>query len=160
MDWDILPVTLPSITRVSGGVAEGEAVRQHIPGHRPSLASPVMVPRLNQFFNGSSPVPPRAGGSSGSGPSQEVLGSPQPTFVPIPCLAVVREHIQTVGFSASTADRIALPQRDSTGCLYKTKLEEFCHWCHRWIADPVSDDCVFSGGFLGAFVLENSPVGH
>ena len=106
-----LSVPLPYITHPSGGAADGE----HIPGHCPALASPVMVPRLNQSFRGSSPVPPKTGGSSGSGPSQEVLCSPQPGFVPIPRLAVVREHLQTADFSASTADRIALPQRDSTG---------------------------------------------
>ena len=55
-----------------------EAVRQHIPGHHPALASPLLVPRLNQSLCGSSPVPPTEGRSSGSGPSQEVLGSPQP----------------------------------------------------------------------------------
>ena len=59
------------------------------------------------------PVSPTKG-RSGSGPSQEDLGSPQPGFVPIPCLAVFREHLQTSGFSASTADQIALPQDAST----------------------------------------------
>ena len=130
-----LSVPLPTIAHPSGGFAEGEAVRQHIPCHCPSLASPVMVPRLNQFFRGSSP--PTAGRSSGSGPSQEVLGSPKPGLVKIPCLAVVREHLQTAGFSARTADRIALPQSDFTGRLYNAKCQEFCHWCHRRKADPV-----------------------
>ena len=123
----------------SSGVTEGEAVRQDITGHRPALASPVMVPRLNQSLRVSSPVSPTEG-RSGSGPSQEVLGSPQPGFVPIPHLAVVREHLQTACFSASKADQIVLPQRDSTGCLYNAKWEEFCRWCQPWKADLVSAD--------------------
>ena len=78
---------------------------QHIPGHRPAVTSPVMVPRLNQsLLIRSSPVSPTEGRSSGSGPSQEVLGSPQSRFVPISHLAVVREHLQTAGFLVSTAD--------------------------------------------------------
>ena len=85
-----LAVPLPSVSHPSCGVTEGKAVRQHChPGHRPALASPVMVSRLNQSLHGSSPVPPTEGRSSGSGPSLEVLGSPQPRFIPIPCLAAL-----------------------------------------------------------------------
>ena len=89
-----LSVPLPSVSHHTRGVTEGEAVRQHIPGHRAALASPVMVPRLNQSLRGSSPVPLTEGRSSGSGPSQVVLGSLQPGFVPIPRMAVVQEHLQ------------------------------------------------------------------
>ena len=143
-----LSVPLPSVTHLSGGVGEGEAVRQHIPGHRPALASPVMVPRLNQSFRGSSPVPPTEGRSSGSGPSQEVLGSPQPRFVPIPCLAVVREHHQTACFSA----------RHSTGCLYNATWEEFCRWCHRRKADPVSANVPLVAEFLEHLFQRTHPL--
>ena len=124
-----LSVPLPSVSYPSGGVTKGEAVRQHIPGHRPAVASPVKVPRHNQSLSGSSPVSRTEGRSSGSGPSEEILDSPQSGFVPIPRLAV-REHLQTAAFLASTADRIALPQTDSTGRLYNAKWETFCHWCH------------------------------
>ena len=153
-----LSVPFPSVTHSSSGVAEGEAVRQYIPGHRPTLASPVMVPRLNQTFRGSSPVPPTEGRSSGSGPLQEVLGSPQPGFIPIPRLAVVREHLQTAGFSASTSDRIALPQRDSTGRLYNAKWEEFCLWCHRRKADPVSANVPLVAEFLEHLFQRTPPL--
>ena len=102
-------------------------------------------------------MPPTEGRSSGLGPSQEVLGSPQPRFVPIPCLAVVWEHLQTAGFSASTADQIALPQRD-TGCLYNAKWEEFCHWCHRWKADPVSADVPLVAELLELLFQRTPPL--
>ena len=150
-----LSIPLPSITHPSSGVAEGEAVRQHIPGNRPALASPVMVPWLNQSLHGSSPVPPTAG-RSGSGPFQKLLGSPQSRFVPIQCLAVVREHLHTAGFSASTVEGIAFPQRDSTGCLYNAKWEQFCRWCHGRKVDPVSADMPVVAEFL-EYLFQRTP---
>ena len=65
--------------------------------------------------------------------------------------------------SRSTADQIALPQRDSTGHLYNAKWEEFCHWCHRRKGRSCLSRCALSGDVplvLGAFVPENSPVGY
>ena len=99
-----------------------------------------MVLQLNQSFRGSFFVPLTAGRS------WEVLGSPQPGFVPIPRLAVVREHLQTAGFSVSTADRISLPQRDSKGRLYNAKWEEF--WGRQRKTDPVSADVPVVAEFL------------
>ena len=106
----------------SKGSGPGESTAQTAPPDSSFSPSAVRGPQLrsrHQSLCGSSPVPPTEGRSYGSGPSQEVLGSPQPGFVPKPRLAVVWEHLQTAGFLASTVDRIALPQRDSTGCLYK-----------------------------------------
>ena len=121
-----LSVLLPSITHPSGGTAEGEAVRQHIPGHSPPLASPVMVPRLNQSFRGSSPVPLTAGRSSGSGPSQEVLGSPQPVFVPIPCLTGVREHPCDETCNRFRADGGLVTLITEPGFLAKNQKPQLC----------------------------------
>ena len=61
-------------------------------------------------------------------------------------------------FPASTVDRIALPQRDSTGCLYNAKWEFFCRWCHRRKADPVSTDVPLVEDFLEHLFQRMPPV--
>ena len=84
-----------------------------------------------------------------------VLASPQPGFVLIKGLAVDREHLQTAGFSVSTADRIALPERHSTGCLYNAKWEKFCH---PQKAYPVSADVPLVAEFLEHLFHRTAPL--
>ena len=55
-------------------------------------------------------------------------------------------------------DRIALPQRDSTGCLYNAKWEEFFRWCHRRKADPVSADVPLVAEFLEHLFQRTPPL--
>ena len=144
-----LSLPLPSFTNPSSGFAEDEAVRQHIPGHRPALATPVMVLRPNQSLHRRRIYWFRT--------YPKGIGFIQPRFIPIPHLTVVWEHLQTVVFSASTAYRITLLQRDSTGRLYNAKWEEVCHWCHRRKTDPVSGDVPL---VAETFVSKKSSIGH
>ena len=120
---------------------------KHIPGHCRSLALPVMVPWLNQCFCRSSPLSSTDVQSIFWFRTPAVFGSPQPGLVPIPRLSVVWAHLQTEGFSARTANWIALPQRDSTGHLSLVPSMESTS-CHS--------HCASSGGVPRTLVSANS----
>ena len=61
-------------------------------------------------------------------------------------------------FFGDHCDRIALPQRNSTGFLYNAKWEEFCRCCHRLKADPVSADVLLAAECLELLFQRTPPL--
>ena len=149
---------IPSNAYSPQGTSEDQDVIMHHQSDSASLANSIMVSRPRPSIH-SNPVHDFSvpGTSVPSGGSPDVV--PQEfRNVPLPRFGVVRNMLTDRGFSSRAAERISIPQRNSTRLVYEGKWSEFCPWCRRQQSDPLAAAVPVIADFLMDLFDRNPPL--